>query len=56
LAENDVPKVEDVSSDTESGSDNSTHGYFDPPIQNYRSMQQFNNRKTGNFEGNMFVI
>jgi predicted nucleotidyltransferase len=33
----EVPKVEDMSSDTES--DNSTHGYFDPPIQNYRSMQ-----------------
>ena len=52
---NEIPKVEIDSSDSDS--DNSSAlGYFDPPIQNYRSMQILENRVTGNFEGNMFVI
>lgn len=51
-----VTVVETDDDSVSSDSDNSTHGYFDPPINNYRQMHHLNNRKTGDFEGNQFII
>lgn len=47
--------------DQDDSSDNSSDigrssSYFDPPIQIYRQLSALQNRQTGNFEGNMFVI
>jgi len=47
--------------DLDSSSENSSEyslqqGYFNPPISNYRQMNNLQNRITSNFEGNMFII